>query len=254
VVRIEQRILSPTAINTYLSCPRKFYLRYVKRQAFKPSIHLIRGLIVHDTLYQFHRNNPEISQQTPIGEVRRRLLEIFNRMWEKAMPRIASLGLSEEEIRYYHDDSELMLFNYSHWFYKHHMPTPELSEARILSKNLMLMGVIDALLPDGDGVALVDYKTSKNIEITSDMERQAAFYALLYQDKYKIAPDKVLVHFLKTPEEPLVIHIDEQLLEYGRIVLQSIREKTISQDEKDYPCTCGGYCEEEFMRGNYGNG
>ena len=254
MVRIEQRILSPTAINTYLSCPRKFYLRYIKRQAFKPSIHLIRGLIVHDTLYQFHRNNPEISQQMPIGEVRRRLLEIFNRMWEKAMPRIASLGLSEEEIRYYHDDSELMLFNYSHWFYKHHMPSPELSEARILSKNLMLMGVIDALLPDGDGVALVDYKTSKNIEITSDMERQAAFYALLYQDKYKKAPDKVLVHFLKTPEEPLVIHIDEQLLEYGRIVLQSIREKTISQDEKDYPCTCGGYCEEEFMRVNYGNG
>jgi len=86
------------------------------------------------------------------------------------------------------------------------------------------------------------------------MERQAAFYALLYQDKYKKAPDKVLVHFLKTPEEPLVIHIDEHILEYGRIVLQSIREKTISQDEKDYPCTCGGYCEEEFMRVNYGNG
>ena len=190
----------------------------------------------------------------PVGEVRRRLLEIFNRMWEKAMLRLLSLGLSGEEIRYYHDDSELMLFNYSHWFFKHHMPSPELSEARILSKNLMLMGVIDALLPDGDGVALVDYKTSKNIEITTDMERQAALYALLYQDKYKKVPEKVLVHFLKTPDEPLVIHIDDQLLEYGRIVLQSIHEKTISQDEKDYPCNCGGYCEEEFMRGNHGNG
>jgi len=110
-----------------------------------------------------------------IDEVRQRLLTIFNRLWEKAMPRIASLDLSEQEIRNYHDDSELMLLHYSDWFYKHHMPTPELSEARILSKNLMLMGVIDASLPDGDGVALVDYKTSKNIEITSDMERQAAF-------------------------------------------------------------------------------
>jgi len=190
----------------------------------------------------------------PIAEVRRRLIEIFNRLWEKAMPRIASLGLSEQEIRYFHDDSELMLLHYSDWFYKHQMPTPQLSEARILSKNLMLTGVIDASLPDGDGVALVDYKTSKNIEITSDMERQAAFYALLYQDKYRETPDKVLVHFLKTLEEPLVIHVDEQLLEYGRIVLQSIHEKTMSQDEKDYPCTCGGYCEQDFTRGDYGNG
>jgi len=106
VIRIEQRILSPTAINTYLSCPRTFYPRYIKRQSFRPSIHLIRGLIVHDTLYQFHRNNPEISEQMSISEVRRRLLEIFNRLWGKAMPRITSLGLSEQDIRYFHDDSE----------------------------------------------------------------------------------------------------------------------------------------------------
>ena len=109
MVRIEQRILSPTAINTYLSCPRKFYLRYIKRLPTKPSIHLIRGLVVHDTLYQFHRDNPEIPKQIPIGELRRKLLEIFNERWEKAKPQMNSLGLSEEELCYYHDDSELML-------------------------------------------------------------------------------------------------------------------------------------------------
>ena len=62
VVRIEDRILSPTAINTYLSCPRKFYLRYIKKLRTRPSIHLIRGQIVHQTLHQFHKNHPQISQ------------------------------------------------------------------------------------------------------------------------------------------------------------------------------------------------
>ena len=36
VIRIANRILSPTDINTYLSCPRKFYLRYIKKLPTKP--------------------------------------------------------------------------------------------------------------------------------------------------------------------------------------------------------------------------
>ena len=38
----------------YLSCPRKFYLRYIKRLRTRPSIYLIRGLIVHKTLHEFN--------------------------------------------------------------------------------------------------------------------------------------------------------------------------------------------------------
>ena len=44
---IPERILSPTSINTYLNCPRKFYLRYIQRLKSRPTIHLIRGQIVH---------------------------------------------------------------------------------------------------------------------------------------------------------------------------------------------------------------
>lgn len=54
VIRIERRVLSPTAINTYLSCPRKYYLRYIKKRRTKPSIHLIRGSLVHKTIHAFH--------------------------------------------------------------------------------------------------------------------------------------------------------------------------------------------------------
>ena len=249
MVRIENRILSPTAINTYLSCPRKFYLRYIKKLRTKPSIYLIRGQIVHQTICRFHGNHPRIATGMPLGKIRQELLGIFNDLWEKADYQLNALGLSFEQIEFYHDESELMLLNFSHWFYKHEMPIPDLSEARIFSNNLSTMGIIDAVHKRDDSLVLVDYKTSKHAKITDDMMRQAALYALLYEDKYKVVPDTVYIHFLKDPKDPQPIHIDEALLDYGKIVIESVREKTMSQDKESYPCTCGGYCERDFIKG-----
>ena len=52
---MERKILSPTSINTYLRCPRKYYLKYIKGLKEKPSIYLIRGKAVHDTIVKFHK-------------------------------------------------------------------------------------------------------------------------------------------------------------------------------------------------------
>jgi CRISPR/Cas system-associated exonuclease Cas4 (RecB family) len=249
VVKIEpeSRILSPTAINTYLSCPRKFYLRYIKRLRTRPSIHLIRGSIVHRTLHQFHKSyargpppvQPEKTQQT--------LLSIFHQEWAGATEHLNSLGLTSEEIDFYRDDSELMLLNFSDWFHKHNGASPDLSETKIVSRTLGLMGIIDAVHTEGGKIALVDYKTSKYENITDDILRQAALYALLYQDKYNGVPDAVLIHFLKFPGDPKPIHIDEELLQYARTLIESVRKKTVFHDEQHYPCTCGGYCNRDFV-------
>jgi hypothetical protein len=101
---------------------------------------------------------------------------------------------------------------------------------------------------DGGGT-LVDYKTSKHARITDDILRQAAIYALLYHDRYRVVPDSVAIHFLKEKGDPMPIYVDEALLEYGKILVESIRGKTQSDLEKDYPCTCGGYCERDFSGG-----
>lgn len=246
-MRIKTRILSPTAINTYLSCPRKFYLRYIKKLRTRPSIHLIRGRIVHRVLEQFHNNYPRIVTEVPLRKVREELLSIFEKEWEKADGSLQSLGLTERQIEFYYEDSQLMLLNFSQWFYKNGMKSPELSEAKIFSKNLRLMGIIDAVHSWDDKVYLVDYKTSKYKKITDDIQRQAALYALLYQDKYKKIPEEVWIHFLKDPGDPEPIHIDDELLQYVKITIKSVREKTTSQNEQNYPCTCGGYCEMDFV-------
>ncbi len=77
-----------------------------------------------------------MSPATPIGHIRRELLKIFNHQWDAAENRLNYLDLTHEQIDFYHDDSELMLLNFSHWYYKHGMPAPDLTEARIMSENL----------------------------------------------------------------------------------------------------------------------
>jgi hypothetical protein len=176
-----------------------------------------------------------VSPTTPIGQIRRQ------------EDRLNYLGLTNEQIDFYHDDSELMLLNFSHWFFKNNMPAPDLIEARILSQNLGLLGIIDAVFEETK-VILVDYKTSKHAKITDDTLRQAALYCLLYHDRFKRIPDAVWIHFLKEPGDPVPIGVDEPLLNYAKILIESIRKKTLSDNKTDYPCTCGGYCARDFIK------
>jgi len=215
----------------------------------RPSIHLIRGLIVHKTIHEFHKKHPKTLSGIPLEKICRELLNIFNEKWGNAETSLNSLDLSNDQLDFFHHDSELMLLNFGQWLFTNGQSSADQSEARIWSGNLRAMGIIDAVHIMGDKVILVDYKTSKYAKITEDIRRQAALYALLYQDKYNKTPDEVWIHFLKFPGDPLPIHIDEPILEYGKILIESIHEKTMSKNEKDYPCTCGGYCERDFIKG-----
>ena len=44
------RVQSPSSIITYRQCPRKYYYHYIENLPTKPSIHTIRGKIVHSVL------------------------------------------------------------------------------------------------------------------------------------------------------------------------------------------------------------
>ena len=233
MINITDRILSPTAINTYLSCPRKFYLRYIKRLKSRPSIHLIRGQLVHQTLHEFHKNHPRILPATPINSIRTELLTVFNRRWSRIRDQLSRLNQDIGELEQFRQQSEKMLLNYSHWLLKHDFKSPDFSEMRLFSHGLRLMGIIDALYQKPGQAMIIDYKTSQKNVITNDINRQAALYALLYQDRYGVHPDAVGIHFLIEPGEPILIHIDEHLIDYGRLLLTSVREQTRSRQENE---------------------
>ena len=243
---IENRILSPTAINTYLFCPQKFYFRYIQKLRAKPSIHLVRGQIVHQTIYRFHRKLAARGASIQAEKAKNELLSLFNQEWEKASNTIEGLPLTQPEIAFYHDESEHMLRNFAHWYSQNQGP-PASSETKMLSWNLRLMGIVDAVHLIGDRVVLVDYKTSKHPKITDEIRRQAALYALLYEDQHGITPAEVRIQFLVQQGDPTSIQVDENLMTYARETLQLVAHKTSTPLKQDYPCTCGGLCKKDFL-------
>ena len=197
-----KRILSPTAINTYLDCPHKFYLRYIKRLKTKPSIYLIRGNVVHRVLAQFNRRHPCKDKLPPLIEMQRELLQDFAREWQGSLLSLQKLGLPSEKLGWFELQSQLMLIHFATWKLEH--PGLEVSrfEARLVSKPLGLLGIVDAIHKDDEEPVVVDYKTSQRAEITPEIERQAAIYALLYGEFYRRPLGQVWIHFLIEQGDP----------------------------------------------------
>ena len=50
-----QEYLSPSSINTYYKCPRSYHYNYLLKLPQPPSIHLVKGSVVHKVLEDFFR-------------------------------------------------------------------------------------------------------------------------------------------------------------------------------------------------------
>ena len=111
------RIQSPSSINTYKQCPRKYYYSYIKKLQTLPSIHLIRGKIVHSVLEDFFKLNVDhISEETYDFELKVILNEIFKKHWSTNRSSLSLLNLSEAELKHYHDESKVMVNNFHSMF------------------------------------------------------------------------------------------------------------------------------------------
>ena len=198
---MERKTLSPTSINTYLRCPRKYYLKYIKGLKEKPSIYLIRGKAVHDTLAKFHQM--DLPNPMDFEKMKIDLLSLFNHYWLKQENEMQTLELPQETLNeYYHESAEMLLG----WLRTHlkaiaNGQTKPETEVKLFSDTHGVMGIIDAIHRQNGNVSLTDYKTSKKDTLTQDIKIQMAIYALLYEDNYGVLPDTIIIDFLKHQTE-----------------------------------------------------
>jgi CRISPR/Cas system-associated exonuclease Cas4 (RecB family) len=244
---MNQRIQSPTSINTYLRCPRKYYFKYIRGLEEKPSIHLVRGKAVHRALAGFHRF--DITTFKTFEEMKAALLSLFDRTWTQECGKLRVLSFPKETLNEFYEESQEMLIG---WLKRHvtaisnGRPKPQ-TEVKLVTKTHMVMGIIDAIFRNQGKVSLTDYKTSKKDELTQDIKVQMAIYALLYRDNFGVLPDTITIDFLKQDNE-VPFRVTEEFTEYAAKLCKHVHERTTSQDEKDYPCLCGGWCEKDFVQ------
>ncbi|MFT4303615.1 MAG: RecB family exonuclease [Candidatus Woesearchaeota archaeon] len=240
-----QRIQSPSSINTYKQCPRKYYYIYIKKLKTLPSIHLIRGSITHSALEDFFKVDIDKLPENDIELLLKGLLKDFLMVkWEESKNQLEELDMTEAQRLFYYEETEQMLFmfvdNLIKKLAKHEQGFKEAfklwkpkTEEEFISQQHRVKGFIDAIHEIEDEIIVMDYKTSKKDVITPEYRLQLAIYALLYQEKYGKLPTKAGINFLKFGEQ--MIEVDEELLKLAKFEIEQIHAATESDLKQDYP-------------------
>ena len=247
------RIQSPSSINTFRQCPRKYYYQYIQRLPTTSSIHLVRGNIVHGALEEFFSLDlaPAVNDGFALKTI---LLEFFKNNWRSKEKEISKFKLSEEAIKFYYEESISML---EVWFDNFNtklsilarthginqafkMLTPRVEE-EYLSTKLGVRGFIDAIHEFNDKTTILDYKTSSKDTVTPEYRLQLAIYALLYLEKHNKLPDNLVINFLKFGEK--FIEVNDELIELAKNEIKNVHEKTITMSINDYPKNITPLCK-----------
>jgi len=245
-----RRIQSPSSINMYKRCPRKYYLHYILRKPTKPSIHLYRGSIVHSAINQFEKLGIKTAIEADFQPLRAKLHIIYKNEWKKQAQDILKLHLQKEELLSFYTESLQMLDNWLQEFISEHARGPPQKKVELKlfsSPEYSIMGIVDVIKEDENGIAILDYKTAKDPVLSDEYKLQLAMYALLYEESFKKRPTQVGIHFLKYKDGIKMIEVDDGLLNLAKKEAKLIHINTMSNDPKDYPCTCGGWCERDFI-------
>src|SRR3990167_9279298 len=149
------RIQSPSSINTYRQCPSKYYYQYIEELPTKPSIHLVRGHVVHEVLENFfHLDTSDLSRANYEMALKKRIQDLLLKHWQEEKD-FSKLDLTKEKLMFYFDESMLMLLT----------PT---TEQQYVSEEHKVQGFIDAIEDIDDHVRIIDYKTSKSFDISEE--------------------------------------------------------------------------------------
>ncbi len=251
-----KRIQSPSSINLYKQCPRRYFYSYILKYPTAENIHCVRGTIVHTALERFFDLEPE--KIDPIKYKQHLALHLkkrFTDAWSKARKRLLKVGLNQDELQLYHDDSVQQLANWLNHQFKlidkkiktsdfltaWNSIKPHSREVLYKDLDLSIRGYVDAIHKEGEHVTVIDYKTSKKFDITPEYKLQLGIYALMYERKHGIAPQKAGIWFLK--DRLKTIDIDEELIKNAKFEIEQIHFATESDQISDYPKKQGPLCK-----------
>ena len=93
------RLESPSSINTYKTCARKYFYHYKLNLPTKDSLATINGSAVHTALENFYTIDPSnLSFNNYENELRHHLLNTFNQAWTESVPKLLALGIDRKSV------------------------------------------------------------------------------------------------------------------------------------------------------------
>ena len=252
-----KRVESPSSINTFKQCQRKYYYQYIEKLPSFPSVHTIRGNIAHSCLEHFF--DVDVSSYTRENykqKSREALQKLLLFHWKTKDEELQKLKLTQDQLRFYFEETMLMLINWGNQFFermeeimqKKKIPPQEafvyltpVREIQYVSDNYSVRGFIDAIQHIEEEVYIIDYKTNSSLEVKDSIRLQLAIYSLLYFEKHGKLPSKAGIFFLR--HKLKLITVDEELLKLAKREIELIHVHTsVTEEKKDYPKTINSLC------------
>lgn len=248
-----KRIQSPSSINTFKQCPRKYFYQYILELPTGDNIHQARGNIVHSALEHFFQINiNHIDEKNYEKQLKIAMQELLIHHWKAENERLNKFNMPQEKITEFFEDTLHMLMSWTELFCKKikaaKKPFHEafayltpIAEQHFMSEKYGIQGYIDAIEIQDGYIRIMDYKTSSGDELTDEYILQLAIYALLYYEKYNKFPDEAGLYLLRHGEK--TIKADEKLLELAKKECLAIHKNTQSEEIDDYPINQSQLCK-----------
>jgi len=248
---LPRRIQSPSSINTFKQCPRKYYYQYIEKLPSADNIYTVRGKIAHSVLEKFFDLNLEgVDETNFIENFTMHLKKLFVQEWgHERNGNLEALEMDPAEIEQYKEETIIMLAN---WLnntvvkIRTHMDNglsfhdafdkikPTMVEQLFTSDKHQVRGFIDYIEEVDGEVRVMDFKTSKKAEVSAGYKLQLAIYALLYEEKFGKKPHKAGLWFLKHMDGEKIIDVDDALVKHAAFEIEQIHFATESSSMVDY--------------------
>ena len=112
-----KRVESPSSINTFKHCKRKYYYQYIEKRPTLSNIHQVRGTIAHSSLEDFFDINIDELNETNFAQnFRENIQMIFLKNWKDNKKALNELNLNHDQEMFYFEETMLMLMNWLNQF------------------------------------------------------------------------------------------------------------------------------------------
>jgi RecB family exonuclease len=191
--------LSPSRLASYRQCPKRYHFAHILRLPPRPSAFLVAGALLHDALRQFFR-------LAPPERTRERLENTLRQIW-KDSPQRNVLRSSPEGEKYWGQRALRMVAAF--WEMCEPAAEPVMLEEYVEARDdeVLFVGRVDRVDPDGEAVRIVDYKAGKppgHEDRQIALEIAAAVYILGVQERLGRPVREVEFAFLEHGERVTV--------------------------------------------------
>jgi RecB family exonuclease len=248
------RVQSPSSINTYIQCPKKYFFRYIKGLSSVATIDQLRGKLLHSILEDFFDIKPEVfSNISFLAEMKIILIERLSKRWEELQAEFDELGFNQSIRIAYFYDAQKMLINFLNTFSgKLHKNLEMMNfenafkrlcperEVYLKSERFKIHGYLDAVHKH-DKTVILDYKTCAKDDMKDAYKNQLSIYSLMYFENFKKLPDEVGIHFLM--HNIKTIPATKKMVMGAAKTISQVHKRTLSKSENDYKTKKSGLCK-----------